>query len=173
MYPNHYPAVHTFTFTYESFKPVAGKVKPFTKAIDFKLAPKAFVHKKIQKLKNLNLEVTFEGIYLQKNESILEKRVAIPKTSDKGKFTFLESDSEREKIMFGSLVPDKNYALTLKDTPGLMKLSKPSFFRFVFLKPGNGQTEAEIEGGKTNSSIFQNPNEKNLSEFYIIGRLRG
>lgn len=173
LYPNHYPAVHTFTFTYESFKPVAGKVKPFTKAIDFKLAPKAFVHKKIQKLKNLNLEVTFEGIYLQKNESILEKRVAIPKTSDKGKFTFLESDSEREKIMFGSLVPDKNYALTLKDTPGLMKLSKPSFFRFVFLKPGNGQTEAEIEGGKTNSSIFQNPNEKNLSEFYIIGRLRG
>jgi hypothetical protein len=73
---------------------------------------------------------------LQKKESILNTKAKKPKTE---RFAFLESDTEREKIMFGDLMPEENYSITLKDKPGFFKFSKPVFFRFLFLRKGSNQ----------------------------------
>lgn len=174
LYPNHYPAVHTFTFTFQSFKPTVGKLRQFDDEISFKLEPMMFVHEQVQKLKNLKLGVGLKGMYLQKAEAILKKKQQKPRTS---RFSFLESDSEREKIMFGPYMPEENYALTLKDKAGFFKLSKPVFFRFVFLRKGSSQTlnsskvvsEQEVESDQLNFVPKQELGESH----YIVGRLNG
>jgi hypothetical protein len=55
LYPNNYPAVHTFTFTFETFKPEQKTFKPVTDVVDFKLDSSVFVLKPLNKMKNLGM----------------------------------------------------------------------------------------------------------------------
>jgi hypothetical protein len=43
LYPNNYPAVHTYTFTFQSFKTETGKLRSFDADVDFDLDTSMFI----------------------------------------------------------------------------------------------------------------------------------
>lgn len=172
LYPSHFPKLHTFTFSFFSFTPEPKVLKPFLEDVKFKLQPDLFTNPALQKLKHLDVKVNFEKIFLQKKEATLKAKTKRPKSGD---FQFLETDTEREKVMFGDLAPEENYALTLRNSPGLVKFSIPMTFRFVFLRPGFMQEPEEVKGYKADQNLTKDPDQRAISyePNYIIGRIKG